>query len=430
MTLVLLFAALLALITLGFPILVAIGVTALGGIVLSQNLVPAMFPQKVFAMLDSFGLLALPYFILAGELMSRGGLSKKLVEFAETVVGHLRGGLGHASVVASMIFAGVSGSSTADTSAIGSILIPSMKARGYKPGFAAALVACAGTIGAIIPPSMTMIVYGSMTGVSIGALFLGGILPGITIGIGLMIVIFAYSFRPDFEELRRTTGRFEIRRVLPALMRVWLALLAPAIIIGGILTGVFTATEAGVVASVYSFIVAMFVYRILSWRDLPHVLIDTAVTSAMVVGIIGVAGALGWLLAYLDFNDVVLRLVQGISGSGTVVLMMLLGLMLILTMFIESLAVMVVLVPVIMFIAKQYDYDPVHLGILITMVTQIGATTPPVAVLLFVATSIAGTTYDQTVRYCWAFILAEVAVLILVAFVPWIATAIPHYFLG
>ena len=430
MTLVLLFAALLALITLGFPILVAIGVMALGGIVLSQNLVPAMFPQKVFAMLDSFGLLALPYFILAGELMSRGGLSKKLVEFAETVVGHLRGGLGHASVVASMIFAGVSGSSTADTSAIGSILIPSMKVRGYKPGFAAALVACAGTIGAIIPPSMTMIVYGSMTGVSIGALFLGGILPGITIGIGLMIVIFAYSFRPDFEELRRTTGRFEIRRVLPALMRVWLALLAPAIIIGGILTGVFTATEAGVVASVYSFIVAMFVYRILSWRDLPHVLIDTAVTSAMVVGIIGVAGALGWLLAYLDFNDVVLRLVQGISGSGTVVLMMLLGLMLILTMFIESLAVMVVLVPVIMFVAKQYDYDPVHLGILITMVTQIGATTPPVAVLLFVATSIAGTTYDQTVRYCWAFILAEVAVLILVAFVPWIATAIPHYFLG
>jgi tripartite ATP-independent transporter DctM subunit len=177
MSLILLFGALIALIAFGFPVLLSIGITALGGIVFAENLTPALLPQKIFAMLDSFSLLALPYFILAGELMARGGLSKKLVQFAETVVGHLRGGLGHASVVSSMIFAGVSGSSTADTSAIGSILIPSMKERGYKPGFAAALVAVAGTIGAIIPPSMTMIVYGSMTGVSIGGLFLGGIIP-------------------------------------------------------------------------------------------------------------------------------------------------------------------------------------------------------------------------------------------------------------
>ncbi|MEJ7668996.1 MAG: TRAP transporter large permease [Casimicrobiaceae bacterium] len=430
MTLLLLFGALIVLIVLGFPVLLAIGITALGGIIFSGDLTPALFPQKMFAMLDSFSLLALPYFILAGELMARGGLSKKLVEFAETVVGHLRGGLGHASVVSSMIFAGVSGSSTADTSAIGSILIPSMKGRGYKAGFAAALVACAGTIGAIIPPSMTMIVYGSMTGVSIGGLFLGGILPGVLIAIGLMLVIYLYSLAKNFPELRETSGRFRAGVAIRALGKVWLALMAPVIIIGGILSGVFTATEAGVVACAYSFIVAFLVYRIISWRDLPKILVDTAVTSAMVIGIIGVAGALGWLLSYLDFNDAVMKVVGGVSGNGTIVMITLLGLMLVLGMLLESLAVMIILVPVISTIALKFGFDPIHVGILITMVTQIGATTPPVAVLLFVATSIAGTTYDQTVKYCWAFIIAEVAVLALVFFVPAIATWIPRTFMS
>ena len=429
MTLILLFAGLLALIALGFPVLLAIGATAFGGILGTEGLVPALFPQKMLAMLDSFSLLALPYFILAGELMSRGGLSKKLVFFAEAVVGHLRGGLGHASVVSSMIFAGVSGSSTADTSAIGSILIPSMKERGYKPGFAAALVACAGTIGAIIPPSMTMIIYGSMTGVSIGSMFLGGIIPGILIGIGLMVVIYLHSLKDDFPELRRVSGGFSLRVALRALGQVWLALLAPVIIVGGILTGIFTATEAGVVASIYSFIVALFVYRIIGWKDLPEILIDTAVTTAMVIGIIAVAGALGWLLAYLDFNDTVLGIIKGISGSSLGVLLTLLGIMLILCMFVESLAVMVIMVPVCAYIGNEYHIDPIHLGLLITMVTQIGATTPPVAVLLFVATSIAGTTYDQTVKYCWAFVAAEISILLLVVFVPQTVTWIPRTFL-
>jgi tripartite ATP-independent transporter DctM subunit len=429
MSLILLFGALIALIAFGFPVLLSIGITALGGIVFAENLTPALLPQKIFAMLDSFSLLALPYFILAGELMARGGLSKKLVQFAETVVGHLRGGLGHASVVSSMIFAGVSGSSTADTSAIGSILIPSMKERGYKPGFAAALVAVAGTIGAIIPPSMTMIVYGSMTGVSIGGLFLGGIIPGVTIGLGLMLVIYLYSLAPGFPELRETTGHFSLIVAIKALRLVFLALLAPIIIIGGILTGIFTATEAGVVAVVYSFIVAMFVYRIIRWRDLPHILVDAAVTSAMVVGIIGVAGALGWLLSYLDFNDAIMALVGRVSGGRMVVFISLLGMMLVLGMLLESLAVMIILVPVVTAVATKFGFDPIHVGILVTMVTQIGATTPPVAVLLFVATSIAGTTYDQTVKYCWAFILCELVVLALVLFIPQLSTWIPRTFM-
>ncbi|NIO10308.1 MAG: TRAP transporter large permease subunit [Deltaproteobacteria bacterium] len=425
-----LFVALLLLIFFGFPVLLAIGVVGLVGILIVPDLVVAMFPQKMFTMLDSFSLLAMPYFILAGELMARGGLSKKLVEFGETVVGHLRGGLGHAAVVASMVFAGVSGSSTADTSAIGSILIPSMKERGYKPGFAASLLATAGTIGPIIPPSMTMIVYGSMAGVSIGGLFLAGIIPGFLVGFGLMGTIYLHSFFPQFPELRKTTGRFQLKFVAKAAAKIWVALLAPVIILGGILGGVFTATEAGVVACFYSFVVTFFVYRTVKWRDLPSILVSAAITTTMVVGIISVAGAFGWLLAYLDFNEVVMVLIRGISSEPMVVLLVLIFTMLALTMFVESLAILIILIPVAVFVSRAFGFDQYHFGLLMVMATQIGATTPPVAVLLFVATSIANTTYDQTIRYCLPFVLTLIAVMLFVAFVPWLAAWIPNRFLG
>ena len=425
-----LFVALILLILFGVPVLLAIGMVALTGVLLVDALVPAMFPQKMFTMLDSFSLLAMPYFILAGELMARGGLSKKLVEFAETVVGHLRGGLGQAAVVSSMVFAGVSGSSVADTSAIGSILIPSMKERGYKPGFAASLLASAGTIGPIIPPSMTMIVYGSMAGVSIGGLFLAGIIPGILVGLGLMVTIYIHSYLKDFPELRQTTGRFNLKVILRAAGRVWVALVAPLIILGGILGGVFTATEAGVVACIYSFVVSFFLYRTVRWRDIFTIIVDAAVTTTMVVGIISVAGAFGWLLAYLDFNEVVMALIKGTSTNPMVVLLILIFTMLFLTMFVESLAILVILVPVAVYVSKAYGFDQYHFGLLMVMATQIGATTPPVAVLLFVATSIAETSYDQTLRYCLPFVMTLILVMLLVAFYPPTASWIPGRFLG
>jgi tripartite ATP-independent transporter DctM subunit len=362
--------------------------------------------------------------------MCRGGISNKMVAFSETVVGHLRGGLGHASVVGSMIFAGVSGSSVADTSAIGSILIPSMKDRGYKPGFAASLLAAAGTIGPIIPPSMTMIIYGSMTGTSIGGLFLSGVIPGIIIGFALMGTIYIHSFLPQFPELRVTTGKFEFKKMVKALTQVWSALLAPIIILGGILSGVFTATEAGVVACWYAFLVSFVVYKSLRFRDLPKILVDAAIVTTTVVGIISVAGAFGWLLAYLDFNVIVLNLLKSISSDRNVILLVLLAVIFVMGMFIESLAVLIILIPVCMYVTKAYGFDPFHFGLLMTIATQIGAVTPPVAVLLFVATSIAGCKYDETIRYCYPFIAALVFVMLLVAFVPWTATYIPHRFLG
>ncbi len=415
----------------GAPVLLALGFAGLAGIVITPDLVNTLFAQKIFTIIDSYSLLAMPFFILAGSLMSCGGISRGLVEFAETCVGHLRGGLAHSAVVSSMIFAGVSGSSVADTTAVGSILIPAMKAKGYKAGFAASLVAASGTIGPIIPPSMTMIVYGSMAGVSIGGLFLSGIIPGILIGIGLMIAIYIHSLFANYPELRVTSKeKFNLVKMLRSTRKVWMALLAPVIILGGILGGVFTATEAGVVTVIYAFAASYFGYRSIRIRDLPKILLDAALTTTSTVGIISMAGAIGWLLAYLDFNDLVLHFIQGISTNGTVVLLFLLAIMLVLTMFIESLAVLIILVPVCVFVANQYGFNPYHFGLLMVMATQIGAVTPPVAVLLFVATSIAETTYDETLKYCLPFIVTLILVLLLVLLVPPLASYIPNHFLG
>lgn len=427
--LITLFVALLALIFLSVPVVVAIGIVALGGILALPELAPVEFPRKMFAAVDSFSLLALPYFILAGELMVRGGMSRRLVEFAETLVGHLRGGLGHATVLANMIFANVTGSSVASTSAIGSLMAPDMRARGYKGGFIASLAATSGVIGAIIPPSMVMVVYGAMAGVSIGGLFLGGFLPGLLITGLLMLVVHLHGYHPSFPEIRATSGKFRIAGVLETLPRVWVAVLAPVIILGGIMAGVFTATEAGVVACFYALIVSMFVYRSVKVSDLPRILLNAAVTTTTVLAIIAVAGALGWLLTYLNFTEIVGTWLLGVSSKGWVVLLVLIGIMLVLTMFIESLAVLIILTPLIVKIGATFGYDPIYLGMLVVIATQIGATTPPVAVCLFVGTSIAGCSYDETIRRCWPFIGALMLALLAVFLWPPLATFIPNTFL-
>ncbi len=421
-----LFVALLLLIFLGIPVVLAIGAVALGGVLAMPELAPVEFPRKMFAAVDSFSLLALPYFILAGELMVRGGMSQRLVEFAETLVGHLRGGLGHATVLANMIFANVTGSSTAATSAIGSLMAPEMRARGYKPGFIASLAATSGVIGAIIPPSMVMVVYGAMAGVSIGGLFLAGFLPGLLITALLMLTIHLHGYHRNYPELRVTTGAFSVRRVMITLPRVWVAVLAPVVILGGILTGIFTATEAGVIACFYALIVSMFVYRSVRVRDLPRILLNSAITTTVVLAIIAMAGALGWLLTYLHFTDTVGTWMLGISKEPLIVLGVLLVTMLVLTMFIESLAILIILTPLIVKITQTFSLDPIYVGMLVVLATQIGATTPPVAVVLFVATSISGATYDQTLRHCWPFVGALLLTLVIVFFWPALATWIPN----
>lgn len=425
--LVIIFVILLVMIFAGLPIILAMGLVGLAGFLTTPQLVLPLFPQKMFTTLDSFSLLALPYFILAGELMAKGGISRKLVEFATIVVGHLRGSLAHANIVASMAFAGISGSSTADTSAIGGVLIPAMKEQGYKPGYAAAITATSSTIGAIIPPSMTIIVYGALANVSIGGLFLGGIIPGFLVGAALMSVVFMQSRKAAKYPEMQGSGRFHLKAALRSLFTVWSALLAPLIIVGGILGGIFTATEAGVVACVYSFLISVVFYRTIKLTDLPRILLSAALTTAMVAGIIGIAGSFGWLLAYLNFNRMLLGSILSLTSEPLLVFAMLVLAMLILTMFIDSMAVLIIAVPIAVFIGQSLGIDQFQLGIALVMATQIGSTSPPVAVLLFVATSIAQCRYADTIRFVWPFIFAEILILALVMLFPPIAAAIPNW---
>jgi tripartite ATP-independent transporter DctM subunit len=423
-----LLTSLLGVMLLGIPILISIALIGFVGMAMLPEVVMPLFAQKMFAQLDSFTLLAMPYFILAGSIMTAGGISKQLVDFARALVGHLRAGLAHASVVGSMVMSGVSGSSTADASAIASILIPTMKQTGYKPGFAAALIATAGTMGAIIPPSMTMVVYGAIAQVSIGGLFLGGIIPGILIGLALMTTVKLYTYHPAYPELRVVTARFDLCALWHSVRSAWSGLLAPLIIVGGILSGVFTATEAGAVACVYALIIG-FVSGKIKLRQLPTILVDAAITTSMVSGIIAVSGPMGWILSYLQFDGMVLSYATSLSSSPTMILFILAGVMIVLGTFVDSLIVLLVFAPVAVSVTSSYGLDPFQVGLVMVICNQIGAVSPPTAPLLFITTSIAKTPIDQTNRHVWTFMLAETLVLVLVILIPGLSSWIPSYIL-
>ncbi|GHU07862.1 membrane protein [Betaproteobacteria bacterium] len=422
-----LFAVMLGTMIIGIPILLAIALVGYIGIAATPDIVLPMFAQKMFAYLDSFSLLAMPYFILAGALFSASGMSQKLVDFANHMVGFLRAGLAHASVVASMVFAGVSGSSSADAAAIASIIIPTMKEEGYKPGFCAALIATAGTIGAIIPPSMTMVVYGSIAQVSIGGLFLAGIIPGILVGLSLMATVKIYSYLPGYPELRVTHGNFSFSALLKSILDVWPALMGPVIIVGGILSGIFTATEAGAVACLYALVLGFGNGKI-KVRDLPRILVESVVMTTMVSGVIAVAGSSGWLLNFLEFNEGVLQFSRSLSENPTIILLVFAIIMIILGTFVDSLAVLLVFAPAAIEVCRAYGIDPFQMGIVMVMCNQIGSVSPPTAPLLFITSSIAKASYMEMNRYVWWFMLAEIVVLLAVIFVPALASGIPHYY--
>ena len=421
---------LLATMLLGIPILLCIALIGFIGVAAEPGVVMPMFAQKSFAQLDSYTLLALPFFILAGSLMTAGGMSQQLVDFSRVLVGHLRAGLAHASVVTAMILSGVSGSSTADASAIAQVLIPTMKKSGYKAGFAAALIATAGTIGAIIPPSMTMVVYGAIAQVSIGGLFLGGIIPGILVGLALMALVKIYTYHPNYPELRVTHGKFEWAPLWRSLLEVWPALLGPLLIIGGILSGVFTATEAGVVACLYAYLIGTFYYRKIRLKNLVAIFVEAAITTTMVSAVIAISGAMGWLLAYMQFNDMAVSWVTAASQNPHVVLLVFSVVMIILGTFVDSLAILLVFAPVAVELCKRYGIDPIQMGLIMVVCNQIGAVSPPTAPLLFVTTNIAKCTLDETNRHIWPFFAAECGVLLMMIFIPGLSTWIPRYFLG
>lgn len=424
--LVLMFVVLTVLMFVGMPVALAMGISALMVVVLRGEVAPMVLAQRMFVGVDSLPLLAIPFFILAGELMERGGISLRLIRFAAALIGHVKGGLGMVTIVASMIFAGISGSAAADTSAIGSIMMPAMIKRGYKRGFVVTLQASAGTIGPIIPPSILMIVYGSMTNLSIGQLFLAGVVPGVLVGLSLMALTYYYAVKDGYEG----EARVGIKETASAFWNALPALALPFAIIGGILGGIFTATEAGVSAVVYALIVGFFVYRDLKPRELPQILARAAMTSMGLMFIVANAAMFGWVLAREEFPRLTVGLLTSLTTDPNVIILLIIAFLALVGCFIETMAAMIILVPVLFATGAAYHFDPVHFAMVIVVMLLIGTITPPVGILLYLTCSMTRTPIAEAMKYVIPFAGAMLAVVILIAYVPELTLFIPRLFFG
>jgi C4-dicarboxylate transporter DctM subunit len=358
--------------------------------------------------------------------METGGISRRLVKFATALVGHIRGGLAMVSVVASMFFAGVSGSTAADTAAVGSILIPAMEKRKYGKDMATSVVACAGAIGIIIPPSIPMVILGVTAGISIGGLFLGGFIPGLLIGMALMITSYIFAKKRDLPAEPRCSGGELWKSFKDSI----LAIMTAVIILGGILSGVFTATEASVVASLYAFIVGFFIYRELKLSDLPRILAQSGVTTGVVVLCVATASAFGWILAAERIPAMLAEFVFSISTNPFVVLLLVNALMLFMGMILDVAPIIIILIPIVFPIVMKLGIDPIHFGVMTIVNMAIGQCTPPVGVALFVATGISKINLGQMLNTYYRFIGSMILVLVVITLIPELITFIPKLVMG
>lgn len=404
------------------PIAVALGISCLLGLAYDPMVPVPVVAQRMFVAIDSFPLMAVPLYMLAGYLMGAGGISRRIVEFSAALVGNLRGGLAHVNILASMIFGGISGSAVADTAGIGTIMIPAMKERGYTAAYTTAVTAASSTIGIVIPPSIPMVIIGAMLGISVGKLFLAGVIPGLAVGLSLMGVAYVEAARQG-EAVTR--GAFEWGRLGRAFGRAVWALLMPLIVIGGIVFEVCTPTEAGAVAVSYALIVAMFVYRELQLSDVIEALRLTAESTGKVFFLIATAGLYSWLLTVNGFPELLGNALLAMTTSPTLMLLTMAALLLLITTFMESIAAMILLLPVLFPVAEQVGIDPIHFGIVVVLSIGVGLVTPPVGLCLFVAADIAGSSVSAATRALIPFLAAMFALLLLFTFVPTLVTVLP-----
>ncbi len=420
------FAVLLVLIMLDLPIVVAIALTAVLFLVgLGQGHFLAMLPQRMYSGTTGFTLLAVPFFILAGNLMNTGGITSRIFRFARALVGHVPGGLGHVSVVSSMIFSGMSGSAVADAAGLGQIQHKAMVDAGYRPVISASIVASSSTIGPVIPPSIPFVLYGALTGVSVARLFIAGFAPGVLMGVVMMIAI-AFMARP--RGLPRS-GRASLREVLSALVDAALPLLAPVIIIGGIMSGLFTPTEASVVVCIYAVILG-FLYKDLKIRDLPEIFWKSIKQSAALLFIMAAAAFFGWMAMYQRIPDNIIGTLSTASASASGVTWMVIAIVLVLGCFLEGNAIFFITIPIFLPIATQYGLDLVNFGVVMTLLIMIGNLTPPVGMCLFAVSSFSKLGVFELARECWPYIVGILLVTILIAFVPEVSTFLPNLVMG
>ena len=412
-------------VTLGIPISMSIGLSAVLYLLLYGSISLAVIAQQMTLGIDSFPLLAIPLFLLAGMIMSEANITTRIIGFANALVGRITGGLAMVMVISCMFFGAISGSGVADVTAIGSLMLPAMDQQGYKKGLSASLLGCAGSLGTVIPPSIVMIILGVTTGTSIGKLYMGGIIPGVFTGCCLMGLAWVYAKR-----MHLPPGEpFAVGKVVTAFRQAFLSLLTPVIIIGGIVTGVFTATEAAAAASAYALVLGLFVYRSLKLSQLPGIFLRVAETTGIILFIISAAALFGWILAAEQIPQRLAAFFLSISQNYYVLLILINVLLLILGTFMETIAIIIIVVPVLMPLVTSLGMDPVHFGVMVTVNMAIGANTPPVGVDLIAACKVGHTTLDDAMPYIWPFVGAMTVALIFVTFIPPLVTFIPQMFL-
>ncbi|MCI0756113.1 TRAP transporter large permease [Teichococcus vastitatis] len=416
--------ALCVFILFGVPIGVALGSVAIGimWVTAGTDLFVIMI-QRIYAGTTSFPLLAIPFFILSGNLMNTGGMTERIFAVAHMIVGRIRGGLGHVNVLASMLFAGMSGSAVADAAGLGLVEIKAMRQAGYTPRFAATLTAVSSTIGPVIPPSIPFVIYGSLANVSVGALFLAGIVPGVLMGISLMVIVAIVAKR---QNLPMGEARPPVRIALRILGDALPALAMPPLILGGIFGGIVTPTEAAVVAAGYAFLLGKFFYRVLSFAELPSILWESGRQTAQVMFIIAASAPFAWVLIQQEIPNAVIANLFNLSREPWVVLLIVNVVLFVLGMFIEGVAIIIIAFPVLLPVMMQIGVDPVHFGVIMVLNIMIGLVTPPVGLCLYVVSEVSKVPIGEIAAEMWPYVVALIAVLMVVTYVPALSLWLPH----
>lgn len=409
---------------LGFPIAFSLGIISLAQII-NDGYPIIVVIQRMFTGADSIALTAIPLFILSGNLMYRGGMSKKIVDFADTLLGHLPSGLAMVSILACMFFAAITGSAIAATAAIGGILIPLMVEKGYHKEFCAPLLACGGSIGPIIPPSIPLLVYGTMANVSVGKLFIGGVMPGILMGIGLIIYSYFVGKKRNYIGKEKTSS---LKEILKNGMSASLSLLMPFIIIGGIMSGVFTPTESAAIAVVYSIITGMFIYKELKLKDIWYVMIDSAKATGQVLLVVAFASLFTWVITVNNIPQTVSVFLNNIVSSKFSLLLIINIILLIAGTFIDTTSAVVIFTPLFLPLIKNFGVDLIHFGLIMAVNLTIGMCTPPLGVCLFVSGSIAKISLKEQFKELLPMIVVLVFVLLLVTYIPAFSLILPNIF--
>lgn len=410
------------LLLLGVPIAYVLGMTTVIYIFATDNLgLVLTVPQRLFSGMENYGLLAIPLFMLAGELMNSGGITKRLVDVAKKFIGHYRGGLAYVNVIANTMLAAIIGSATAQIAMMSRTMVPEMEKAGYSKPFSTATTAAAGLLGPIIPPSMMFILYGVGSGVSIGDMFMAGVIPGLLLSLSFIIIIAFIGMKAQWPVQEKAS----VKDMMTSLGKVLPALSVPVIIIAGILTGVFTATESAAIACVVAIIVGAFVYRELKLSSIPNVLSQTAITTAVITILIAMANIFGWMLSFEQVPQQIAAWMVSLSDSPVVFLLLVNIFLLFVGMFMDGIAALIILIPIFMPLLPTYGVDPIHFGIIICINLTIGILTPPVGSGLFIASSITKVSIGDLVKSLWPFLIVALLVLLLLTYVPALSLWLP-----